>query len=336
MAGDYPKRPKYFAHKFVRKMAKVCLANDIGPEACWMLAVIVHTEDAKHYRGPVTFSNGQLMPLVGLFSVPSLARAREKAVKAGWLYYQPGMKGRAGTYWVTVPARAEGIDDLPTDDSGDDFASDLGDVCGDEAQPKAEGNRSATVAQPSGNRKATVQPSSLEPDPNPDPNSFCSKPGIPASEPPPAIPSSPTFLVFPVVGGKKNGLTEWALTEAKVAEYRESYPGVDIEAECRRALQWCRDNPKRQKTFVGMPSFLSAWLAREQNRPRSSGGLFDHANGIKPVGGNVGSISRVGTSQASLDAVNAKTIRLGGPACSPGEVGQAPPAEGPAHAGGNP
>lgn len=84
-------------------------------------------------------------------------------------------------------------------------------------------------------------------------------------EPPKAAASSPTVLTFPTVGKKKEP-KEWHLIEAKLAEYRESFPGVDVLACCRAALQWCRDNPARRKTARGMPAFLSRWLTQEQNR----------------------------------------------------------------------
>jgi hypothetical protein len=79
--------------------------------------------------------------------------------------------------------------------------------------------------------------------------------------------SSKVVMSFPVVGKKPNsGLTEWPLTEAKVAEYQESFPGVDVMVECRKARQWCIDNPTKRKTVRGMPKFLSGWLARQQDR----------------------------------------------------------------------
>ena len=80
---DYPKRDKFFAHKFTRLMFRVCLANDIGPAACYMLSQIAHTEDASHYRKSVTFYNDQLINVCGLGSVPPLIRARSKAIEAG-------------------------------------------------------------------------------------------------------------------------------------------------------------------------------------------------------------------------------------------------------------
>jgi hypothetical protein len=87
------------------------------------------------------------------------------------------------------------------------------------------------------------------------------------SEPVPKPASEPPVLVFPTVGkGKK----QWSLIEAKLAEYRESFPGVDVLAECRKALQWCRDNPTKRKTARGMPAFLTRWLGKAQNAGRAA------------------------------------------------------------------
>lgn len=113
----------------------------------------------------------------------------------------------------------------------------------------------------------------------------CSEPAEPASEPS-ASPPIP-ILEFPTVGKPKRN---WSLTAAKLAEWVEAYPGVDVIAECRKALQWCRDNPTKQKTFAGMPKFLSGWLGRCQNRGQAHGpappreSTLDKANRLMGIG----------------------------------------------------
>lgn len=83
------------------------------------------------------------------------------------------------------------------------------------------------------------------------------------SEPFSGSEQSPCFvMVFPCVG---KGPNSWGLSESKLAEYRETFPGVDVLSECRKALQWCVDNPSRRKTARGMPAFLNRWLERAQN-----------------------------------------------------------------------
>lgn len=114
---DYPKRPKFFAHRVVRMMQKTCAANDIGIEACWLVTCIAHVEDAKRYTGPVTFWNHQLMPIAGCKSWGRLDRARKAAVADGWLVYQPGKTRGCGTYWTNIPDHAASLDDSPVDES---------------------------------------------------------------------------------------------------------------------------------------------------------------------------------------------------------------------------
>jgi hypothetical protein len=115
--ADYPQREKYFAHRFTRKLLKAAIAQQISPEACWLLTVIVHTEDAKRYSAPVTFWNEQLQSLLGFGGRSRLVRARNKAIEAGWLHYEPGGKFRPGRYWVTVPNEFANLTDGPVDDS---------------------------------------------------------------------------------------------------------------------------------------------------------------------------------------------------------------------------
>ena len=51
---SYPKRDSHFAHRFVRLLLKMCIAQQIGVDAVMLLTAIAHTEDAKRYRAPVT------------------------------------------------------------------------------------------------------------------------------------------------------------------------------------------------------------------------------------------------------------------------------------------
>ena len=78
---------------------------------------------------------------------------------------------------------------------------------------------------------------------------------------------SPAILDFPTVG---SGPKSWPLVQNKISEYQTSFPGIDILSECRKARQWCVDNPSRRKTFKGMPAFLSRWLGRAQDSDQVS------------------------------------------------------------------
>lgn len=90
-----------------------------------------------------------------------------------------------------------------------------------------------------------------------------SEPATPASEPVAvALPPELPILEIPCVG---KGSKSWPLTASKVAEWGDAYPGIDVVAECRKARQWCIDNPGRRKTFDGMTRFLGTWLSKAQN-----------------------------------------------------------------------
>jgi hypothetical protein len=158
MTSDYPKRPKFFAFRFCRLMAKVCLANEIGADACWLLAVVAQCEDAKHYTSPVTYFNDHLAPLVGAGSIDALDRTRKKAVAAGWLDYTPGRKHVAGKYFVTIPPQFCGINDGAFDEDGSEY---LPRNCGS----NRGSNREETATQPGGkcgsNREETAEHSTL-------------------------------------------------------------------------------------------------------------------------------------------------------------------------------
>ena len=85
----------------------------------------------------------------------------------------------------------------------------------------------------------------------------CAEPDKPASTP------SPVFITIPVVG---NGIGEAEITEAQIAGWRESYPGVDIEQQLRNMREWAIHNPTKRKTQRGIGRHITAWLAREQDR----------------------------------------------------------------------
>lgn len=69
-------------------------------------------------------------------------------------------------------------------------------------------------------------------------------------------------LEFPTAGKTKT----WTLYAAHLATFREAYPGLDVEAEFRRAQLWCVNNQAKRKTPRGMGKFLQNWLDRVQNR----------------------------------------------------------------------
>ena len=87
----------------------------------------------------------------------------------------------------------------------------------------------------------------------------------------------PVLLRFPIHGKSRlrdtDGKPEWHLHQSKINEYKASYPYLDVFTECMKALQWCRDNPAKRKTYRGMPAFLTRWLMRAQDRGRGGQAL---------------------------------------------------------------
>ena len=81
-------------------------------------------------------------------------------------------------------------------------------------------------------------------------------------------------LSFPTIG---KGPRTWELTEAQIAEWAECFPGLHIEAECRKALAWVRAN--HPKTASGMPAFLVNWF----NRTVAKGGGTKLASTPEPA-----------------------------------------------------
>lgn len=90
--------------------------------------------------------------------------------------------------------------------------------------------------------------------------------------------SEQEVLVFSCVG---TGPKEWRLLQSKVDEWKDSYPGVDVLSECRKARQWCIDNPTKRKTFKGMAGFISRWLARAQNDGKRTASTGVNSHGTK-------------------------------------------------------
>ena len=84
--------------------------------------------------------------------------------------------------------------------------------------------------------------------------------------------ASPQSLPFAFTFPTRGKVRQWGLTLAKLEEYRESFPGMNLEGEIQKALQWCRDNTGKQKTASGMPAFLGRWLAKAADRGHVSNG----------------------------------------------------------------
>lgn len=148
----YPKRPQFFSQKFHRLMTKVTMAQDYGTLGYAFLSVIVCQEDACRYRKPVSFWDGQLMPLLGINSRSTITSIRRKLIDGGWLYFSPGTKGRASRYWVLVPLEHSEVNDAPVEEGSDEVICPINgqkaDINATESQPNPDRIRSVTILSP--------------------------------------------------------------------------------------------------------------------------------------------------------------------------------------------
>jgi hypothetical protein len=155
MSIAYPKRPKFFAHGFTRLLGKVCIGGEIGPETCWLLSYIAHTEDAASYRRPVSFFNEDLSTRLGM-SISAMSRARDRATKAGWLVYIKGAKRKPPRYFVSVPEWALNLDDGAGDERPNELSIDVIPVqIDDERGEKAVGKREERGEKAVGKRQGS-------------------------------------------------------------------------------------------------------------------------------------------------------------------------------------
>ena len=272
MSGmEYPKRDKFFAVKVSRLLAKSCAAQYLGPEGCWLLCVIVGVEDAKKYSGPVTFYNEQLAPLCGFASLGRLIRSRKRCVETGWLHYHEGGKRKPAQYWVKIPKSAEHLPDSPVDESYSILevetqqSQDVEESLSSTMEAKTEGKRNVSDMQTKGIRHANGSPPNLVPVPGPKPGpkkEDCSEVAITQPAEPPAYPD------WPCIPGRKTIAKTYRLSEPTLASWRDTFPAVEVDLECRKAHAWIVANPSRRKTAGGMEAFLFRWLSRAQNGAR--------------------------------------------------------------------
>lgn len=217
--SEYPRREQYFAFKFCRLLTKTAAAQELGADVCWLLTVVANQEDAKRYRGAVTYYNEQLMPLVGVNSPEALNRVRKKAIKCGWLHYEPGGKRKAGRYWVVVPDECEGIEDGPCDET--DILSST------KQRQEARGKREETAEE--SEREARENSGTFYPIPNPIPNpkeintrdEIQEVPQVARPEPARPTASNPLIDAFERPPGESEFIEAWNATEGTVRNPRK-------------------------------------------------------------------------------------------------------------------
>ena len=77
----------------------------------------------------------------------------------------------------------------------------------------------------------------------------------------------PVFISIPLVDK-----TNFDVTESLVTEFQELYPAIDVRDFMRQIAAWNINTPKNRKTRSGIRKHVNAWLAKEQNKARTSNG----------------------------------------------------------------
>lgn len=90
--------------------------------------------------------------------------------------------------------------------------------------------------------------------------------GASCPEPVKPSPGSPALYEVACVG---TGAKKWPLTQEKLDEWIQAFPGVDVKLELRKAIQWLKDNPSKAKTYRGLPAFFGRWLSTAQDKPKN-------------------------------------------------------------------
>lgn len=82
----------------------------------------------------------------------------------------------------------------------------------------------------------------------------------------PEVDSPPPFILIPL-----NDNTEFPVELTSVAEFRATYPAVNVEQELREMRTWSITNAKNRKTKTGVMAFINRWLAKEQDKAPRQG-----------------------------------------------------------------
>ena len=70
----------------------------------------------------------------------------------------------------------------------------------------------------------------------------------------------------PVISLPLNDGTFFDVSENDRAKWSQLYPNVDVLQQLRNMAGWCDANPTKRKTRGGIKRFITAWLAREQDK----------------------------------------------------------------------
>lgn len=226
-------------------MSKACLANEHGTDVFTLLVIISSLEDSKGYRGPVTFWNEQLMPLVGITSLTTFKRVRSKAIESGWLIYQQGSRSKPPKYFVNVPDVYKDCNDRPFDENPDELSSPSGPYLThnpDSIDPSSPDLALNPVSiRPQCGTQSGLNPAHLPPIPIPIPNTKKS-----SAEKPPEPSRNPDLEKYRQLWKAKYGdfpSTNWGKDGAAVKWMKEQCSG-DAERLYRIFTRYLADDDK--------------------------------------------------------------------------------------------
>lgn len=131
------------------------------------------------------------------------------------------------------------------------------------------------LPQPAASCRELPQPAALiqsESNPNPEsesnPKDYCAEP---------RAAGAPPVISLPLNDG-----TFFDVSENDRAKWSQLYPNVDVLQQLRNMAGWCDANPTKRKTRGGIKRFITAWLAREQNKggkaPQNKPFVYDYGN----------------------------------------------------------
>jgi hypothetical protein len=129
----YPaQRPRLLMVKVIRKMLDTDFLSRFGPRAFALVCHVADQEDRNFYRGPLIDWDKGVRVDIGLSDQEAFTEARAKALRSGFLVYNPPAPKslQPGTYFVQIP----------------DYARDRTD---DAAEPEREADRETPSATPS-------------------------------------------------------------------------------------------------------------------------------------------------------------------------------------------
>ena len=81
---------------------------------------------------------------------------------------------------------------------------------------------------------------------------------------PSATPSTPK--VKPEISIPLVDKTDYDIDAKQIADWSESFPGIDVLQELRKAREWSLSNPTKRKTAKGIRRHLTAWLSSAQDK----------------------------------------------------------------------